>query len=818
MGTATAEAPALRVESERASSEKPHRWKFYRAGGVDQVRLDQGADVLALDQLDQKLWVALSCPVQGLEFDARTLELLDQDRDAQVRPPEILAAVRWLREVLKNADGLVKGQNGFTLAEVRDDTDEGKAILASGKRILASLGMEPTAMLTVEATTRTAEFFAKAKLNGDGIVPPDAIEDEAARAVAADLIACLGAGKDRSEKDGFDQPRLERFYADCAAHAAWLQRGETDKKTLLPLGADTGNAFAALEAVRAKVDDFFARCRLAAFDPRALAALNREEKAWLEVAAKDMSITAPEVAHFPLAMIAAGKALPLPGGASGGGGNGVNPAWVGPLARFQGACCQDKTALTEAEWLAQCGRFEPYRAWQGAKAGTAVERLGSARVREILAGKQQAVLAAAIAADRAVAPEIDAITRCEKLARLCRDFHKLLENYVSFTDFYARRGAIFQAGTLYLDGRSLELCFHVVDAAKHATMGPMAKTCLAYVDCTRPGGEQRTIACAFTAGDSDNLFAGRNGLFYDRKGRDWNATIVRIVDNPISIGQAFWAPYKKVLRFIEASVARRAAAADADAHAQLQGVATEAAAAGSKPAEPKPKPKFDVGIVAAIGVALGSLATAVSGFLAAFFGLGAWIPLGVLGIVLAISGPSMLIAWLKLRQRNLGPLLDANGWAVNTLTKINIPLGGSLTALAKLPEGSSRSLVDPYAPQRSRWPKFLFALLLLAAAGLALYRTNVLHRWLPGWVPAWRTAELEGPDSAAEGTAEVEIGVPGGAKTIGMTVGGTLTVLPVTGGTAHVPTAGLAVGTIVTLTDASDGSTHTHTITIVKKP
>src|SRR5262249_39060860 len=163
----------------------------------------------------------------------------------------------------------------------------------------------------------------------------------------------------------------------------------------------------------------------------------------------------------------------------------------------------------------------------------------------------------------AVAPEIDAIARCEKLARLCRDFHRLLENYVSFTDFYARRGAIFQAGTLYLDGRSLELCFHVVDAAKHATMGPMAKTCLAYVDCTRPGGEKTTVACAFTAGDSDNLFAGRNGLFYDRKGRDWNATIVRILDNPISIGQAFWAPYKKVLRFIEESVARRAAAADA---------------------------------------------------------------------------------------------------------------------------------------------------------------------------------------------------------------------------------------------------------------
>ena len=48
-------------------------WRFFRAGGFDQVRLDTAAELLAIDQLDQKLWVALSCPVKGIEFDARTL-------------------------------------------------------------------------------------------------------------------------------------------------------------------------------------------------------------------------------------------------------------------------------------------------------------------------------------------------------------------------------------------------------------------------------------------------------------------------------------------------------------------------------------------------------------------------------------------------------------------------------------------------------------------------------------------------------------------------------------------------------------------------
>ena len=43
---------------------------------------------------------------------------------------------------------------------------------------------------------------------------------------------------------------------------------------------------------------------------------------------------------------------------------------------------------------------------------------------------------------------------------------------------------------------------------------------------------------------------GRNGIFYDRKGQDWDATIVRILDHPISIRQAFWSPYKKLIKFI----------------------------------------------------------------------------------------------------------------------------------------------------------------------------------------------------------------------------------------------------------------------------
>jgi hypothetical protein len=95
---------------------------------------------------------------------------------------------------------------------------------------------------------------------------------------------------------------MEEFFKELAAHVEWV--GQSSAKDIAVLGENTGAAVTALRAVRAKVEDYFARCRLAAFDARAIGALNRAETDYLDVAAKDLKITAEEVAGFPLARIA----------------------------------------------------------------------------------------------------------------------------------------------------------------------------------------------------------------------------------------------------------------------------------------------------------------------------------------------------------------------------------------------------------------------------------------------------------------------------------------------------------------------------------
>ena len=710
------------------NSPTSHTWNFFRLGGLDQVSLATTADLLALDRLDQKLWVALSCPVKGLDLDEKTLALVDSDGDGHIRVPELVAAVNWAAARLKNPATLLQGADSLPLEAIDDATLDGKTILSSAKQILASLGKGGSNSIFVSATADTSKLFASSPLNGDGVIPPDATTDGEAQALIKDIILCLGGVPDRTGTLGITAEKTDTFFTELTAYVTWLDKSSS--QDIAVLGAGTAAAVAAIRAIRAKADDFFARCRLAAFDSRAIAALNRQETEYLTIAAKDLKITAEEVAGFPLARIEAHQPLPLL--------EGVNPAWAGALAALHAAVISPvygttKNTLTEGEWTALNAKFAAYEAWLSGKPGSVVDKLSHERAKELLAGKGRAVLTGLLAQDKALEPEFRAISAVDRLVRYHRDLRTLLHNFVNFADFYSPdRLAVFQAGTLYLDSRSCELCVRVEDPAAHSVLAVTSKAYITYLDCKRAGGQTMKVAACFTQGDSDYLFVGRNGVFYDRTGQDWDATIMKIVDNPISIRQAFWSPYKKVIRMIEEQVAKRAALADA---AVVNNISTTPIPGGA--AAPLGPKKVDIGTVAALGVAVGAIGGALATVATGLARMSYWqLPLVLVALILVISLPSVIIAALKLRQRTIGPLLEANGWAINGRVRINIPFGTALTELAKLPPGSNRSLTDPYADKAASRRRRL-AVFLVVAVLAALITAKVLHTWpFPAATPA----------------------------------------------------------------------------------
>lgn len=622
------------------------KWRFFRAGGFDQVRLETAQELLSIGDLDQKLWVALSCPVKGIEFDSRTLSFIDTDADGHVRAPDLIAAVQWAGERLAQPEVLAQKLDGVPLSAIRADDETGQLILAAAREVLSAQGDAAGELVTVAAAAAAQAHFAK------------------------------------------------------QAQLAWEAAGAEAKV----LGDATEAAHAALQAVVAKVDDWFVRCELAAFDGRAADALNASGDALTALGATALHSDSEGIAALPLARVQPGAALPL--------GSGINPAWAVRVQALNDAVLTPllgaQSELTAVQWEQVKTALAPYGAWLAAKPDPDAQG--------------------------------DGVRDLEKLARFVRDLMLLANNFVAFKDFYARQGrATFQVGTLYLDGRSAELCVAVNDAGKHASLATLARICLVYVDCVR-GAEKLSVAAAFTAGDSDQLIVGRNGVFYDRQGRDWNATITKIVDHPISLRQAFWAPYKRLARLVSEQLQKMAANKAKEADDRMALLAVEAAKKGAAPAAvpapaakaPAPAPTaFDVGkfagIFAAIGLAVGALGTALASVLTGLLALKWWqLPIALVGMLLLVSGPAVVLAWFKLRSRNLGPILDANGWAINARARINIPFGTSLTQVAQLPANAERALTDPYAEKETPWGLYAVLAALLAAG---LYWT-----WKSGWL------------------------------------------------------------------------------------
>jgi len=699
-------------------------------GGFDQVRIESGEDICSLPDLDQKLWAALSCPTTGLEFDAHTLALLDTDGDGRIRVPEILTAVRWTCSALRNPGDLIEGGTDLPLDAIDGETEDGRRVLASAKRILANLGKADAAAISAEETADSARIFAGTRFNGDGVVPAAAAGEPVLAKSIEDLMACVGSLPDRSGAEGVNEELCDRFFTAARDFAAWYAEAEADASNVLPLGDKTETAAAAFAAVKAKIDDFFTRARLAGYDPRATAPLNPAEADYGAIALKEISSATAEVAAFPLARVEPDRSLPLTAG--------VNPAWSSALKELHDRVVipllGDRDELTESAWLDLSGRFAAHAAWRSRQRGEEVAPLGIDRVKELLASDVEAQIKALIAEDQAVSEAANAIDEVDRLVHFRQHLYRLLNNFVSLRDFYTPgKTAIFQAGTLYLDGRSCELCVRVESIEAHSALAGLSRTYLAYCDCKRRGGgETMTIVAAFTDGNADNLMVGRNGVFYDRKGNDWDATIVKIIEHPISVSQAFWSPYQRIGRLVSSQIEKFAGAGDKTLD---EGASKAIADVSSQPAEGKgaPPAPFDIakfaGIFAAIGLAVGAIGTAVASVITGFLGLTWWqMPLAFAGLALAISGPSMAMAWLKLRERNLGPILDANGWAVNTLAKINIPFGTTLTGTAQLPQGAERSLRDPFAEKKRPWRFYLFLLLALAALAV-LWQRGYLAQW-----------------------------------------------------------------------------------------
>lgn len=332
----------------------------------------------------------------------------------------------------------------------------------------------------------------------------------------------------------------------------------------------------------------------------------------------------------------------------------INPKFAEAVADFalkcvKPLCGEDVKSLSRMEWKRVKESFAAYRRWRISK--------------PVMNAQAKAEL-----------------EEEERFLRYRMHLGEFLENYVTMDRLYDKdRLAVFQMGTLRIDGREMDLCFHVESEAAHSALSGKSDCCVIYLKLSRPSEKtERGICAVVTAGAVAPLYAGRNGVFYDRDGKDWNAVITKVVENQVSLAESFWAPWKKVGAGISGSVKKFFG------DRQSAGERNLGAVVAPKNSSQNGNGAALASSVAAIGIGVGMIGAALASIMAAVKSFTWWqYPLAVALAILVVSLPSVALTYFKLRRRDLGAILNASGWAVNRPLRFSVSLAHSFTRCAK---------------------------------------------------------------------------------------------------------------------------------------
>ncbi len=688
--------------------------RFWKAEGMRQLRIQSGEDLKLLKALDPKLWVVLSCPTHGLEFDETTLRLIDTDGDGRIKCQEMIDAVEWALGMLNSCESLSLGQDSIALSLINDSHEEGARLLQSARRILINHGKPEAVEVSLADTLDTASIFSAVKYNGDGIIPPQAAENREVRQIIEDILNTVGGETDRGGAKGVSSEGVERFFDSLKNYCDWIKREEASKREIMVFGEDTAVAFESFKAIACRIEEFFAKSRLASFDNRAMAAFNSPKSDFSSFDSNPIAKINDFLRDCPLSRIKAESRLSF--------SEGINPFYEELARDFRNQVVNrlwnsDKSEISLEDWKKIKTTFAPYAEWVDSKSGDEVEKLGLDRIEAIQASGHREILEGMIAEDRAIAAEIDAVAEVEKLIRFHRDLFRLANNFVALPDFYhLRKKAIFQAGTLTMDGRDFNLCLYVEDAGRHAAISRQAGIYLLY--CELKGQvteEKRLVAAAVTSGTSNRLAVGKNGLFRDRQGKDWEATVVKIESHPIGVREAIIGPFKRLGQLIAAQIEKISSTREKAFQGKLtDGISAvdKNVSAGSASPTTTSTGGGMGGVLAGGGVAIAALSSSFAFITSTLSNVdvGTILYTAVVFLMFILMPPAIL-SLLKLRKRDLSLVLEACGWAINGPMRLNFTLSRMLTRHGVYPDGHKRGV---------RW----WVLGLLAGVLLIVYLRN----------------------------------------------------------------------------------------------
>ncbi len=740
---------------------------FRSYGGIEQLEIDDPEDLCRIDELDKARWAATSAPIEQLFCDPTFLAYADLDKNNRIRVDEVREARRWLWARLRDRSRLPQKSEELLLSALDPTHPEAQKVKALAERLLLQLGAEPKDRIHLDQVRQFRASYSGRFPNGDGIVTAAQIADAPLAELVTTIVTSTGGAPDLSGAAGIRQADLDTWLDRVRRFLAWEERREDP--SVLPLGGDTEAAADLVATLAPKVAQFFAQCALVTLEANAAARLQATPEQLARLDVNDPGAIDAWLAQAPLARPGPFAVLHLDGP--------LNPRYAASLRKLSRDVAPRAlglegpvTALDPERWAALQAVFAPFNTWRAERPPGIPADASAEALRILLDGPLPDRLRALCAEDERVGEELVEFNNLEKLLLYQRWLMDLANNFVSFPSlFIPSERTLFEMGTLILDGRKLSLCVRVTDRAAHKKIAETSLMFLAYVEIVRKDGATEVkdqIAAAVTAGMRGGISVGKRGVFYDRDEREWDAIVVDVIQNPISLIEAMLAPFVRIRDSIaerlstmigskatelETKAATTAAkpvvAVATPATPPAPGAAPAAAAAPAKPGEPAPN-NLQALLVGG-GVAFAAIGSSAAFIMQTISNIALLDALfGVLGLALSMAAVFGLLGWIKLRQRDISALLEACGWALNGRMRLTHYLSLLFTRRPGLPEGSVRKRQLPRNPRPL--VVTVLVLILLALLGWLWIRPDLLGPWAPSLRKAVGAAEPAEPAAPAE--------------------------------------------------------------------
>ncbi|MEE4136051.1 MAG: hypothetical protein V2I32_08235 [Desulforhopalus sp.] len=635
---------------------------FEQHGNALHLKIEDHLDLAEVLQLDEALWIATTAPVSNLRADTVFLSLLDSDQDGRLRAEEVKDGIRFLLSHLTDYSGIRAGRSSLPLTAINRDTEIGQHIFTSATKVLKRLG---SANDHIELTQVRAvqEEVLKGGLDEAGIVLTEAAADEASVCCMKDILRSVGGKEHYNGEIGVDRRSMENFFSQCRLHLDWLsEAGAVDgsqTSAILTLGTGTEQGYALLQALSHKLTQYFLLCDIKRLNPGLLERALDEPYANIALTLIKTENAEAYLADAPLSFLNADGKFDVFGE--------INPYFRKSVAEFATLVVKPllgaETTMIDKESLRQLHDFfTHYREWMDRKPVVAVDCLAPEAIQCYLTdASYRQTLERLIDESHKTAFVLENLRELERLLLYQMYILPLTNSFVSFPHLYnPETHALFEEGTLIMDGRHFTLAIRVEDREHHIETCRSSNIFLIYCELYGDDGELKSeIAVPVTSGNRGTIHLNKWGIFNDINGNELHAKVVDLVENPISVTEAIVDPFIRINRSFFSRLE------------QFSSKAEERLFHREEKKDKKKKDEAAAGFFAGGGVALAAVGSSFAFVVKTLSGLTMKTVLLALLIVAAVIAiPAAAAAFYKISRRDLSTILEGSGWGLNSRMKL----------------------------------------------------------------------------------------------------------------------------------------------------